>query len=368
MNTPIDNVYPDYFAAGLLIRINKSGRASWLRLMRDSLRNQCECMEVKFSALGAPDVLLCDFEGLKNIPVSEVVGSKYSLRDGIYVDHSKRIGIRFVSANRLEYWHDLSYELSIPFLIQLVLLQRGQTFVHSAGVTVNGKACVFPAFGGIGKTLIVSHLLRHPQVKLLGDDLVVLHQDGSATSYARPFCFYEYHRSAFVEIFKSIGLRYLKPNLLWRIFRRIELEMRIRYNFRLPRLPRYTGIAGDYILVSPNTIFGADKVETSVARIEKVILVKKNISLQEIRVKKGIDFKEVAQFASSVTMHEWNTYARALMAFGGFSDLTVKDYFRMTYEVTERAFSGAREVYLIELPGKFDMETYFREVENLILN
>ena len=368
MKEQIKSVSPEYCAAGLRIKINRSARSSWFRLMCESLGNQCEHMDIKSHEKESPDILLCDFANLNELPTSEVVGNSYSLRNDIFVDHSKRIGIRFVEKNKLEYWHDLSYELSIPFLIQLVLLQRGQSFVHSAGVTVNGKACVFPAFGGIGKTLIVSHLLKHPQIKLLGDDLVSLNSNGTASSYARPFCLYEYHRSAFEDIFNRIAVRYLKPSLLWRIYRRAELELRIRYDIRLPRLARYTGISGDYVLVSPVSIFGPEKIQSEVAAIDKVILVKKNISLQEIRVSKGVDYREVAHFAANVTMHEWSSYARTLMAFGGFSELVIKDYFQTTYDVTERAFSAAREVFLIELPGKFDMESYFREVENLILN
>ena len=96
-------------------------------------------------------------------------------------------------------------------------------------------------------------------------------------------------------------------------------------------------------------------------------MLKKNHSLKEIRVTKDVDREKVASISSDVTLHEWSSYARTLMAFGGFSPAKVKSYFETTSTVTKHAFAAASDTFLIELPEKFDTEEYFRVVESLIL-
>jgi hypothetical protein len=325
---------------------------------------QCENM-ISPDAKDA-DIVLRDYEELLSIPPSDVVGSSYSVRDGALLDHRRRIGIRFGGACRLTYWHGTSMAISIPLLVQLALVQERRSFVHSAGVSVAGRACVFPGFGGIGKTLLVSDLMREENVRLLGDDLVVLNPEGTVQAYARPFCLYPYHRQAFSQQFARLGIRHSKPAFPWRVYRRIKFECRYRYGAELPWPGRYVGIDGDYVLASPHVLFGDAKIETSVIPLNTVAIVKRSASATKISMDTSVTSAQIADFCAAVTAHEWNSSARSLLAFAALSAGKSVGFFGGTHAAIARCLASASTTAVITLPEKFRPAEYFAAVRELI--
>lgn len=295
-----------------------------------------------------------------------VVEGSYRCSEGAAFDVRRRIGIRLKGDGGLEYWHGESFELSVPLLIQLVLLRRGGTFVHSAGVSIGGGAIVFPAFGGVGKTLLISHLMRQDGVKLLGDDLVIVSESGEAEAYPRPLCFYDYHRSAFEEVFGELGIRHLAPALAWRIYRRVQLESQTRFGVSLPALPKYWGIKGDYVLVSPQMVFGSEKIESKPVPIRMVVAIKRNAAISRIQVHRDVDPVSLARFSAPVTAHEWNASARFLLALSALDQASEFDYFSGTSRRTESAFMGADAHHVVELPERLESRDYFDAVTSLL--
>lgn len=353
-----------YLAAGLRIAVGPGGRSRWRRLMEDALRTQCENMQVPADD-AAPDILFRDYEELASVAPSDVVGANYSVRDGAFVDHRSRNALRF-SGGQLIYWHDVSLTLSIPQVVQIALVQKGRSFVHSAAVSIGGRAHVFPGFGGIGKTLLVSDLMRHPGAKLLGDDLVVLNPAGTVQSYARPFCLYPYHRGAFKQQFSALGIRHMRPAFPWRVYRRIRMESAYRYGARLPWPGRYLGIDHDYVLASPYVLFGPDRIETSQVPLETVAVVKRSASASRVSVDTTVDVEQLSAFCASVTAHEWNHSARTLLAFDALSAGTRVGFFEGTRAAISRCLPQASRVALITLPDQFRPEEYFAAVRELI--
>jgi hypothetical protein len=360
-----------YNAAGITVGCKPGLSKTWTRRIEEALALQCMGLisDLNLSAEGAkftPDVLIRDFDEIETKEPEYIVKGSYLVADSAIFDLRKKIGFSFTGDGRLEYWHGNSLELSIPFVVQLLLLQRGRSFIHSAGVSINGKGCIFPAFGGTGKTLIISHLLKQDGVKLLGDDLVAVTETGEAAAYPRPFCLYEYHREAFQDIFEKLGIRHLQPALAWRIYRRLRLESSTRLNLSLPELPNYWGIQGDYVLASPMEIFGPEKIELGLVPIKQIIAVKRNVSLDRIKVIHNVDPLDVARFSASVTAHEWNSYARSLLALGAFNSSRHVDYFLGVHRITEMAFRTSDSHTVVELPEILRTEEYFDTISSLV--
>lgn len=85
--------------------------------------------------------------------------------------------------------------------IQLGLLAQGATLVHCAGVEREGRATLFPSWGGVGKTALVADLVTKGSWKLLGDDFVIVDQSGRCKGFPKPMVVYPYHASVLQPVF-----------------------------------------------------------------------------------------------------------------------------------------------------------------------
>jgi len=78
-------------------------------------------------------------------------------------------------------------------LIYLKLLEQDVLLMHAAGVARDGKAYIFPAHGGTGKTTLSLSLMQMGY-DLLGDDLLMVEADsGLVHPYARPLHLFAYN-------------------------------------------------------------------------------------------------------------------------------------------------------------------------------
>jgi hypothetical protein len=103
------------------------------------------------------------------------------------------------------YYHPVASKVNALFepLIWLSLLEKGFTFIHAAGVELNGKCVALPAWGGSGKTILSILLLKmNNYAKLLGDDMIILSSKGIAYCYPTPFAVYPYHIPLFSDYFQ----------------------------------------------------------------------------------------------------------------------------------------------------------------------
>src|SRR5690606_11204445 len=83
---------------------------------------------------------------------------------------------------------------------QLALLRAGAALVHCAAVEKDGRAILFPSWGGVGKTALVTEFVRSMGYKLLGDDLAIVDSVGTCFGLPKAMVLYAYHRPLFPEI------------------------------------------------------------------------------------------------------------------------------------------------------------------------
>lgn len=91
----------------------------------------------------------------------------------------------------------------LMWLLHVAAIRSGSVFVHGAAVEFGGQAVLFPSWGGVGKTALVSGFIQEYGWNLLGDDLVILEEDGTCHPFPKPMVLYPYHRSVFPEVFAS---------------------------------------------------------------------------------------------------------------------------------------------------------------------
>jgi len=148
---------------------------------------------------------------------------------------------------------DFAYSIFLSFL-QCSLLDRNAALIHASGFSVDGKGVLLPAWGGVGKSTIMSRAVLHGKAKFLTDDHAVIDADGQMYLHTLPIHAYVYHLEQDEELKKRILSNFSGLNRLqWQIGKAIRPKKTVRW-------------------VNPEIIFGESKMAAS-AEIAGVIVL-----------------------------------------------------------------------------------------------
>jgi hypothetical protein len=105
-------------------------------------------------------------------------------------------------------------------MLQLALMNHASTLCHSSAVERDGRVILFPAWGGVGKTGLMSQYVGQGW-NFLADDVCVLQSDGRASIHPLPLHIYKYHEQQCGDLVDRM-LRKSTPldRKLWRFFGR----------------------------------------------------------------------------------------------------------------------------------------------------
>lgn len=84
------------------------------------------------------------------------------------------------------------YYVAIPQL-QFALLRKGCSLAHSSVIARDGKAILFPSWGGVGKTSMMSRFVENGW-QFISDDLCVISDDGKTHLLPMPMHIYYFHQ------------------------------------------------------------------------------------------------------------------------------------------------------------------------------
>ena len=203
--------------------------------------------------------------------------------------------------NQLELYCQRGSSISLPFFMHFLLKQQQKVLVHSAGVSIGGQGIILSAFGGIGKTAFTASILKEKNVKILGDDLVVLNKNGNLSAYQRPLGLYCYHKNLFPEYFKS-DTRFFLPNS--KFSNKYKLLKRI-FNKSLKILNLDELFITESILISPENLFGLEKIESDEVPLKDAYIINRYNNLSKLECIHINDHQKIARFSKSVMAHEW---------------------------------------------------------------
>ncbi|MGD1997617.1 MAG: hypothetical protein PVJ92_01740, partial [Candidatus Dependentiae bacterium] len=172
-------------------------------------------------------------------------------------------------------WHSGAREFPLPFLLQQLLVKQEATFVHAAGIAVDGRAILVPAFGSIGKTAFCAQVAHHDNVTLLGDDLLIARSDGLLAPYPRPFCLYDYHAPLFKGYFAT---HYLPWHTNWKLTHKVIRFIARQLNLH-QKLDGY--VTSTHRNVAPAQLFGADHIEQEVVPLSTVVIATRRHDIKQ---------------------------------------------------------------------------------------
>jgi len=254
-----------------------------------------------------------------------------------------------------------NFTIPLNLIVELVLLNKGYSFIHSAAVKYNGENYLFPAFGGIGKTTIVSALV-HSSGKLFGDDMNIIN-NREVLSYPSDFTVYPYHLDILKIKNKKIEYQFKKTESLNKITNFLE-----RYNFKISKLLIliWNSMKTEYVNVPPKKIFGENCIMEKGQINEVYYLYRVENNLSEI-IFERINSNDLAEICANILFQEWHHAMRVLYTYGGLSTFSLNLLFNKIRDMFRQTFMRY-ECYQIKIPNNLDNLTYQKQLISYLDN
>jgi len=276
----------------------------------------------------------------------------------------RRYGVQLKSATA----GDLSLQVDnaclewLTWVMQLALLKAHTTFIHAVGIEVAGKALLFPSWGGVGKTAIAKGFVKDLGWRLLGDDFVILSEDGKCYGFPKPMVIYPYHKNVFPELFAGgkspvapVGLNSLLTlaapvvKSILRPFPGI-LQFARRHN---PQSVR----------VKPSEVFGKERLSPS-ARLRTVVWLDRVQGVSEPTLMPAGEALSSRIFGS--TLHEQDPWCVNLTHVAcGLGIISAHDVYSVWINVLEKGLMHA-EGWVLYIPANMPVQDVFPAVEDTL--
>jgi hypothetical protein len=233
---------------------------------------------------------------------------------------------------------DFAYSIFLSFL-QSALMERRAALIHASGFSVEGNGILLPAWGGVGKSTIMSRTVLHGKAKFLTDDHAVIDADGLMYLHTLPIHVYAYHLKQDKELRDRVlsGLSRIN-RMQWRIGKAIKPGKAVRW-------------------VNPQLIFGESKMASS-AKIASVIVLFRGRTKEFIW--ESCSPEDAAIPCAGIIMSEIKDFsARIARADAGWHKSlfpSLHDMHRQLLNIYSHAFSKATCARLM-IPEKADGNT-----------
>ncbi|MEM3362610.1 MAG: hypothetical protein QXT72_03540 [Candidatus Micrarchaeia archaeon] len=267
------------------------------------------------------------------------------VRSLIDIDEAWKTWLTHGASLNIKLLKDFVYSI-FPFILQCFLLPYNAALIHASGFSINTKAVLLPAWGGVGKTTIMSHFVLRGGAKFLADDYAIVDTNGKIYLYTLPIHTYLYHLEQDRELREKVMSSLSKMNRLqWYIGKIIKPMKVVRW-------------------ISPVTIFGRNKMVDSGEISFVVVLFRGKTSNF---VWEPCSSYNAAITCASIIMSEIKTFteriARAEAGWHKSIFPSLGDMHRMLIDIYNRAFSRAYCVRLM-IPEKTDGSTLVEYLSN----
>jgi hypothetical protein len=245
---------------------------------------------------------------------------------------------------------------------QLALLRIGRVLVHSAGVAKDDRAVVFPSWGGVGKTGLVTRLVRERGWRLLGDDLVILDTVGNCYGFPKPMVLYPYHRPLFPEVFGS-GRGPVAPVGANRALTRAAIWVKplLRPFPSLLQLARRHNPQS--VRIKPSAVFGMDSLGLE-ARLNAVLFLEREAGIAQVSVARAEH--GLAGRILGTTLNEFNPRCvKVCHVAMGAGLLSPRHFFSAWLDILDQALSGVDQ-FVVRVPDGMPVEQMSEAVAALL--
>lgn len=232
----------------------------------------------------------------------------------------------------------LSYSLFWNVL-QLALLKKGCSFIHSAVISRNNRSVILAGSGGAGKTSICLELLKNSEIQYMSEDFGIVDSDGYAYFNPKSISLYKTD----IAFGNPIAIKAIE-NLPNKTKKKWDLLTKVSDENQIVKIP-------------PLELFGKERLSEN-AKIENALfMIRENCS--EIHLEE-ISLDEYCERITNVTIREMKSLVEILSLISADSPKTssyknMVEIFEMTKNIYLKSFSNLQPK-LLHIPKNFNPE------------
>ena len=226
--------------------------------------------------------------------------------------------------------------------VELAMLKNRATLAHCSAIEKGNRAVLFAAWGGVGKTGIMSRYLEDGW-KFLADDSCVITDEGVAHIHPLPMHIYKYHEAQNKELVrKMLSKSGAFDKLLWRTLSLIK---------KPDRIVRWVGA---------DKVFGSDKISFR-GDISTVIHMHKHTGCDSFKLEQATPGRVGGLMASTI-LDEINNLANTSIVVHSCDTNSVipdiGDLHRSITGIYTKAFNKA-DCYVLTIPKYASSENIY---------
>lgn len=284
------------------------------------------------------DVVIKSFESFSfDDSKNEIFFDDYVFNNNFLIRTAAKFAVN-LSNNRLDFFMS-NLTLPINLILQLALLKKGYSFLHCASMSVNNTSFLLPAFGGVGKTSIISSFASEGE-KIFGDDLCIVGHN-RVYSYPQDMSIYEYHLKIFNNLPNKAFSYFKKRNFIKLLISPFTFFGKKVNKLINIVLSRYYPEAINIPLID---VFGKKCISDS-QEINYIIKLNKS-SFKDSLELENLNKDKFVEFCSSVVLNEWNHYYNILFlldaSIGNKDTFSIEKFFKDTSDVFKENFDNAK--------------------------
>ena len=301
------------------------------------------------------DVVIKDYSTRPTIVNYQVASDYYFFEKGLM--HIPDHKLCFDISGSCHIYYLNHFTIPVNLIVQLAILKKGMTLVHSAAFSFNGNNILLPALGGIGKTTIVSHAMKQDG-NLFGDDMCIIDRNANMFAYPIDFSVYDYHYSLLGikksfkrKIFGILG-SFLK------LFDRVPLVSWFTSRIRGRFFPAFENI-------SPIEIYGKEKVAKNAIMNRLFYIIRHKDSENEVK-ESQLSSKTIADRLTTILLSEWKDSITFLKIYSTFSDDFC--YIQFCNNINAIVFEMSSKIHLkeISIDSNINNDRYISILWNLL--
>lgn len=277
----------------------------------------------------------------------------YDYGSGAYRREATRTRFNFIDYPHTYYMDRLG--LPINLILQLALLKVGYTFMHGAGLCIDGRSVLFLAYPGTGKTTLASTFVR-AGATLYGDDLCIV-GNGNIFAYPQALSIYPHHLTVLGYSNSKIKMTFSISALVNRLRSLVK-----KSNTRFAKyLALFLSIAcTESVNISPDVVFGKQAIGTE-GKLDYVVVLERSGEIYQLFQDK-IDLSQLTDQASTILWHEWHNSFHDLLLYDAMAQSGRATVERMR-QVSDIAYKSIKNIpyFRVRIPANWDNAKLVKE-------
>lgn len=341
-----------YYNIGNVIKISVRANSKVCAQIDSELEvYRCEPFSV------VPEILIDCYSFRPNFKPSKTV-DEYTYGEGFLHRPELKMQIKMTDQRQMYYMDCLI--IPIDLIIQIALINQKHTLIHAAGININGKNILMPGMPGIGKTRIVTSMMKSG-ARLFGDDFCIVGCD-NLHPYPKYITFdTDEIGVANINAFKYKIIR-SKDKFLDSIIKILPFK-----SSKIFKITRYflRYLKTSTVKVPPLKIFGNEFLAKT-GKVTEVIFLERSNDISKIE-KRSISINELSSLCAGILWHEWHPYFHYILLYDALS--SNGNWFKFMYEKVEeilgKEFSKS-SICKLKIPVYYDINKLNKEILKMV--